>query len=340
MQALAGIDVVEGRPRPSAELCRALILRAGHTITVHDMSGHRCRVSGLRNGRPESERVVVEWTADMAKAAGLSSKSNWRNYPRAMLLARATSDLARLLFPDVVKGLGYIVEDAENATTLDAWGSGADESPAPVAPAIAPPQRQTRTRRPQLRDPGHAIATPDRPGPDGSFDVPLDGAHTEPVGRGEPETAAPRRDPENSGGERADAVPDVVDVDLPPEEPDDGAEPEAPPLPIRPGKLKALHTLLQIALGSSAPIEERRAFLSTILGHPVTSTKAITREEGDRALDVLAQIERGDLKLLASADGWVIGEGDTPLPDPWSEPAGNEPPLDDDPWSQLGGGAS
>src|SRR3954471_9372796 len=41
MQALAGMDVVEGKPRPSTELARALILRDGHTLTVHDATGSR-----------------------------------------------------------------------------------------------------------------------------------------------------------------------------------------------------------------------------------------------------------------------------------------------------------
>lgn len=288
MQALAGLDVVEGKPRPSAELCRALILRAGHTFAVHEMSGQRCRVSGLRAGAPETERVVVEWNHDMARAAGLTSKSNWRSYPRAMLLARATSDLARLLFPDVVKGLGYIAEDADNAAALETWGAPGEQ---PDAPPLSPrPAPQRRTRQRALPQPGYAIATPDRPGPDGSVDVPLVPGPREP----EPEPAP----------------------DLPPEQPEPQSEPEAPPSPIPPGKLKALQTLLSAVMGHASPPEERHAVLAAITGHPVESSKHLTVPEGDYAIDVLNRIDNNTLTLVDLHDGTFAIEQPEPI-DPW-----------------------
>ena len=103
MQALAKISVIEGRPTLSAEAQRALILAAGHDMWVVESSNTKVTIAGRRSN---SDNVsTVTWTMDDAKRAGLAGRQNWRTYPRQMLTARATAELARLIFADAVGGL-------------------------------------------------------------------------------------------------------------------------------------------------------------------------------------------------------------------------------------------
>ena len=361
MQALAGIAIIDGHPQPTAELMRALVNRAGHQIGVHEMTGHKCRVSGLRAGRPESERVYVEWSWDMAKAAGLSGKQNWRAYPRAMLLARATSDLARILFPDVVKGMSYIAEDDSALTLGMGWQEQED---APTAPELPRPQRKRRPRPSSLPSPGHHVATEDKPGPDGSVDVPLPeagerGAPAPEVGRdlGLPAPDGPPGDRgrfDNPAALDADAErrprqgnPDPHDGDYPPEttpdEPpaDDGEPP--PPKGMGERPFKALQASLATVLGR-VDRDDRLAALSAIVGRPVASSRDLTRDEGYRALGFLDRVNIGAAGLVKRHGEWEAVAYDVPPEepgdptDPWVEPA---PPADDDdrdPWRDLGGG--
>jgi hypothetical protein len=90
---------------------------------------------GLRAGHPESAAHYVEWTIEMARAAGLAGRGAWRSYPRALLLARASTDLARMAFPDVVKGLGHVPDAPEVA---EDWTGMADATGLPDEPAPAP----------------------------------------------------------------------------------------------------------------------------------------------------------------------------------------------------------
>lgn len=290
MQALAGLDVVEGKPRPSAELARALILRAGHTMVVHEATGTRVRVSGKRAGADEAERVTVEWTMDMARAAGLVNKSNWRSYPRAMLMARATGDLARILFPDVIKGLGYVAETDETATTMEAWAPVAEVAP-PVAPPVPAIQRKRRPRA-AAGEEGSAPGGPhERPSPHGP-NVPG------------PDALVPEADP----------VPEVI--------PDDAR--------ITDAQRRAVFAAIGKVMGTDAQRWERLALCSAIVGRELATTNDMTNRDASSVLAWLDDYRAKRVSYVTDYDESrvaIVAVGDPPGNDDgqpdldgWSDP--------------------
>lgn len=117
MASLAKIHVVDGRPGMAAELMRAIVLRDGHEFWIEESSSTKVTVGGKRKGSERETRVT--WTLDDGRQANLLNKSNWKTYPRAMLLARATAELCRAIFPDVLAGISYTVEELADGDVLE-----------------------------------------------------------------------------------------------------------------------------------------------------------------------------------------------------------------------------
>lgn len=118
MTALRSINVIKGKPALSAEAMRALILAAGHELRFVEMTATRCIVEGKRRGHDEPTRVT--YTMDDAKKAGLAGQQQYSKMPRQMLSARATAELARLIFADVIGGLMSDIEMYETDETAPA----------------------------------------------------------------------------------------------------------------------------------------------------------------------------------------------------------------------------
>lgn len=138
MQSLSSIHVIDGRPAAAPELMRALIARHGHRLDVTESSDERCALHGQR--ADTGAEATVTWTMADAQRAGLAGKGAWKTYPRAMLLARATSELARMLFADVVAGLSYTPEEVASIAGTD-W-STVDDATVVDAELIDPPPDQ------------------------------------------------------------------------------------------------------------------------------------------------------------------------------------------------------
>ena len=138
MQSLAKIAIIDGRPAPSAELARALVLSDGHDMWVEEATVTRVVMAGKRANSTHVQKV--SWTMDDAKKAGLSGKPNWARYPRQMLLARASIELARMVAPDSLGGISVFAEELDD----DAAGLIETLQNLPDGIPTAPVKRQTR----------------------------------------------------------------------------------------------------------------------------------------------------------------------------------------------------
>lgn len=200
--SLRSIHMVKGKPVMDYTVLGALVKRSGRydygVMLIRDDQGN---VTGQRwNEREcvleffehfEGGRRVVglsEFTWEDAKRAGLTSKDNWKNHPKAMLMARAVSQGVRAYCPDVTMGGVYVEGEIEE-----------DDR----APIQLPPQRAEPSPRPQARQ---------RPGPQvGEFaGQPTQATPSEVLDQVMTGTAVDFRDAP-AGDQRVDGVIEVQD---------------------------------------------------------------------------------------------------------------------------------
>lgn len=122
LTSLREINIVQGKPCFSSQIMLAMVYQKVpgsviNFITPADRQSLECTVEVSRpGGKPQQFRYTME----MAKNAGLTGKSNWKNHPEAMLRARAVASAVRAVYPDALSScylpdeLGHEVVDIEN----------------------------------------------------------------------------------------------------------------------------------------------------------------------------------------------------------------------------------
>lgn len=130
--ALQQMHVIKGRVTLSANTMLGLILRSPLCggVEVNDTTPGTVLVT-MRRTKPKMEYTAT-WGLDDAKRAGLGG-DNWRNYPQAMLRARAISQAARIVFPDVLGGMDYTSEEMREEANRPSNGNGNGHQEPPVA---------------------------------------------------------------------------------------------------------------------------------------------------------------------------------------------------------------
>lgn len=270
MTALTQTYVIHGRPAMHAEGMRALVLAAGHELVVEDLTGAVCTMGARRAGSQRWTRVT--WNLDMARAAGLlGDKSNWGKYPRAMLAARCTAELCRLVFPDVIHGFAAVEEMDE---TVPIPGEMEE------APSTSTSTKVSRKRKPPapLAVPSETTPIPDPPTPV---------ADTGPTST-EPPPIAPD-----------EAPPAVEEVPEPDAQVQAGSPPEAPEVEPKLSLAQRTKLAADFTRLGVREAEERYWAMTQLVGRPIGSANELKASEARTLIDTLAYLnDRADLERI------------------------------------------
>jgi hypothetical protein len=163
MASLQGFDMISGQAYPKALTLRAVLQAQGHEFVIDQSTPTVAKGRGRRRGLTEWQHA--EWTIQRARQLGLigktvPAKDNWIKQPTAMLVARLTSELARLVAADAILGIAYSAEEIRDGegSQVAAVTSPRRSVMANVGSVVAP---STGVEAPQ-QPPGQ----PDAPPPD------------------------------------------------------------------------------------------------------------------------------------------------------------------------------
>ena len=136
MQSFGHIHVIKGKPTCSSELMMALLARGGVTWEWTE-DGYDGKVAGILFRRKGFKDALGRYTIKEAEKAKLLGKDSWKNYPANMLRARAISNGARMIGPDLLSGMSYTPEEMgaevnEDSEPLEVEVEVVEPEPEPV----------------------------------------------------------------------------------------------------------------------------------------------------------------------------------------------------------------
>ena len=138
MASLRSFDVIQGVAAPRAIALRAIVQSLGHEIVIDEATPTKVVGRGKRKGSSEWQRA--EWTIQRATALGLTGKDQWKKQPQTMLVARVTSELARLIAADAILGIPYAFEELEDEQPGPKTSVKRDDSPKTSVKRAAKPE--------------------------------------------------------------------------------------------------------------------------------------------------------------------------------------------------------
>lgn len=117
MQALNGINVIQGKPTIAPQTMLALIYQripAAYVKFYKKGENYCCDMARSKT----DEIYTAEWGEEKARSMQLISKDNWKKQFENMCKWRCISEAARVVFPDVIQGF-YTPEEMEEVDVKD-----------------------------------------------------------------------------------------------------------------------------------------------------------------------------------------------------------------------------
>ncbi len=292
LAALGAFDVIEGRAAPRAITLRAVAQSRGHELVLLESSDTKCKMKGRRAGSDEWQTVL--WTIDRAKTMGLLGKQNWQKQPQAMLVARATSELGRLIASDALLGLGGGYSSEELAD--------GDYPATPVVQVVQAPQEPRRTlayNRPQ--------SVPDEAVVAEVIDEGTGEVTTRPrtLGRRRP---TQERTVEQQQGEVRDLKAELQEIsdEAAPDEPQQTVRDPSRLTTAQRGKIMALFTRLELT-----DRDERLRYCGMVIDREISSSAELSRHEAHLIIENLEGMA-GPIDAREALDGDAIDVSDEP----------------------------
>lgn len=148
MEAIRGINVIQGKPSVSPQLMLALAIRTGQMESYameSTQAGATVRVK--RKGWPEH---VAKFGPAEATALGLAGKDNYKKQAAVMYQWRALAQALRFTFPDAVSGI-YTPDEMGADVKIEEDGTMTIRQEA-AAPAVAMPREKAVDAQPVPAD--------------------------------------------------------------------------------------------------------------------------------------------------------------------------------------------
>lgn len=103
-------DIIQGKACRKSHSVMARFQQSGGKVEWHALTD---KLADATFSHPAGGSLRMAWTWQMAADAKLTSKDNWKSYPRAMLRARLIAEAIRAVYPAALGGM-LMAEEAQD----------------------------------------------------------------------------------------------------------------------------------------------------------------------------------------------------------------------------------